>query len=170
MGRATAADSASPAAKKDQQRTRRHSTPRFKRRSPDSAENYNWLSGQQAPEEEAQVAAVSVLLSFVPYQILKCRERYVENNLYEIQRIIAQESPCRRSIHTRADNAVILQSQFWHLPDSHTNPCILIWHVINANTLAQHVRFVELPSGFDSGPRRVVVFFYNWTVVMEKSS
>jgi hypothetical protein len=71
---------------------------------------------------------------------------------------------------TRADNAVILQSQFSHLPDSYTDPCILIWHVINANTLAQHVRFVELPSGFDSGPCRVVVFFYNWTVVMEKSS
>ena len=42
------------------------------------------------------MAAVSVLLSFVPYQILKWTERYVENNLNEIQRIIAQESPCRR--------------------------------------------------------------------------
>jgi len=50
----------------------------FQRRSPDSAEDYDWLSGQQAPEEEAQVAAVSGLLSFVPFQILKWTERYVE--------------------------------------------------------------------------------------------
>jgi hypothetical protein len=96
MSRAIAANSASPAAKKQQQRTGRHRTPCFKRRSPDSAEDYNWLSGQQAPEEEAQVAVVSGLLSFVPYQTLKWTERYVENNLNEIQRIIAQESPCRR--------------------------------------------------------------------------
>ncbi len=43
----------------------------FQRRLPDSAEDYDWLSGQQAPEEEAQVAAVSVFLSFVPCQMLK---------------------------------------------------------------------------------------------------
>ena len=56
------------------------------------------------------------------------------------------------------------------LPDSCTDPCILIWHVINANTFAQHVRFLELSSGFDSGSRSVVVFFYNRPVVMEKAS
>ena len=39
-----------------------------------------------------------------------------------------------------------------------TDTCILIWHVINANTFAQHVRFEELPSGFDSGSRGMVVF------------
>jgi hypothetical protein len=39
-----------------------------------------------------------------------------------------------------------------------TDTCILIWHVMNANTFAQHVRFEELPSGFDSGSRGVVVF------------
>ena len=50
----------------------------FQRRLPDSAGDYDWLSGQQAPEEEAQVAAVSGLLSFVPFQILKWTERYVE--------------------------------------------------------------------------------------------
>ena len=70
MGRATAAESPCEA-KKGQQRAERHRTPCFKRRLPDSAEDYDWLSGQQAPEEEAQAAAVSGFLSFVPFQILK---------------------------------------------------------------------------------------------------
>ena len=50
----------------------------FQRRLPDSAEDYDWLSGQQAPGEEAQVAAVLGLLFFVPFQILEWTERYVE--------------------------------------------------------------------------------------------
>jgi hypothetical protein len=45
---------------------------------PDSAEDYDWLSGQQAPEAGAQAVVVSVFLSFVPFQILKWTERYVE--------------------------------------------------------------------------------------------
>ena len=56
-----------------------------------------------------------------------------------------------------------------HLLGCYSHPCILIWHVINANTLAQHVRFKELPSGFDSGSPGVVVVFYNRPVVMEKA-
>jgi hypothetical protein len=51
---------------------------RVAKRLPDSAEDYDWLSGQQAPEEEAQAVVVSVFLSFVPFQILKRTERYVE--------------------------------------------------------------------------------------------
>ena len=43
----------------------------FQRRLPDSAEDYDWLSGQQGPEEEAQAVVVSVFLSFVPFQIPK---------------------------------------------------------------------------------------------------
>ena len=52
----------------------------FQRRLPDSAKDYDWLSGQQAPEEEAQAVAVSVsvFLSFVPFQILKRTKRCVE--------------------------------------------------------------------------------------------
>jgi hypothetical protein len=50
----------------------------FERRLPDFAEDYNWLSGQQALEEEAQAVVVSVFLFFVPSQILKWTERYVE--------------------------------------------------------------------------------------------
>ena len=106
---------------------------------------------------------VSVFLSFVPFQILKRMERYV-------QTFNADIFPRRRFGKTATKLCSSPSCQNTHLPDSHTNPCILIWHVINANTLAQHVRFVELPSGFDSGPRRVVVVFYNRTVVMEKSS
>ena len=55
------------------------------------------------------------------------------------------------------------------LPDSYRT-CVLIYHVINANTLTQHVRFLELSSGFDSSSRGVVVFFYNRAVVMEKAA
>jgi hypothetical protein len=77
MGRATAADSASREAKRSSAR-RATQDAVFQRRLPDSAEDYDWPSGQQAPEEEAQVAAVSGLLSFVPFQILKWTERYVE--------------------------------------------------------------------------------------------
>ena len=110
---------------------------------------------------------VSVFLSFVPFPILKRTGRYVQtfdaNN-------ISKDGDLGKSPKTATKLCSSPSCQNTHLPDSHTNPCILIWHVINANTLAQHVRFVELPSGFDSGPRRVVVFFYNWTVVMEKSS
>ncbi|MEY2603974.1 MAG: hypothetical protein QOH31_1763 [Verrucomicrobiota bacterium] len=69
MGRATAADSASREAKKEQHRAEQDAV--FQRRLPDSAEDYDWLSGQQAPEEEAQAVVVSVFLSFVPFQILK---------------------------------------------------------------------------------------------------
>jgi hypothetical protein len=44
----------------------------FQRRLPDPAEDYDWLSDQQAlEEEEAQVAVVSEFLFFVPFQILK---------------------------------------------------------------------------------------------------
>ena len=43
----------------------------FERRLPDFAADYDWLSGQQAPEEEAQAVVVSVFLFFVPSQILK---------------------------------------------------------------------------------------------------
>ncbi len=43
------------------------------------------------------MAAVSVFLSFVPFQILKRTEGYVENDLYKIQRIIAQSSPYRQA-------------------------------------------------------------------------
>ena len=55
------------------------------------------------------------------------------------------------------------------LPDSYRSlysdlPCDKRQH------LAQHVHFEELPSGFDSGSRSVVVFFYNRPVVMEKAS
>ena len=50
----------------------------FQRRLPDSAKDYDWLSGEQAPEEEAQAVAVSVFLSFVPFQILKRTKRCVE--------------------------------------------------------------------------------------------
>jgi len=114
------------------------------------------------------VAAVSGLLSFVPFQILNGRSGMSRHNLYKIQRITLKSRPAGGFDHTRADNAVILPSQFSH-SDSYTDPCILIWHVINANTLTQHVRFEELPSGFDSGSRRVVVFFYDRAVVMEKS-
>jgi hypothetical protein len=70
MGRATGADSASRGAK----RAAAHKATQdavFQRRLPDSAEDYDRLSGQQAPEEEAQVAAGSDFLSFVPFQILK---------------------------------------------------------------------------------------------------
>jgi hypothetical protein len=59
-------------------------------------------------------------------------------------------------------------SQNTHLPDT-TDACIPTCHVINAKTLAQHVCFEELPSGFDSGSLGVVVFFYNRPVVMEKA-
>jgi hypothetical protein len=45
---------------------------------PDSPEDYDWLSGQQALEEEAQAAAVSGFLSFVPFQILKWTTQHVE--------------------------------------------------------------------------------------------
>lgn len=50
----------------------------FQRRLQDAAEDYDWLSGQQAPEEEVQAVVVSVFLSFVPFQILKWTKRYVE--------------------------------------------------------------------------------------------
>ena len=50
----------------------------FQRRLPDSAKDYDWLSGEQAPEE-AQAVAVSVFLFlFVPFQILKRTKRCVE--------------------------------------------------------------------------------------------
>jgi hypothetical protein len=87
---------------------------------------------------------------------------------------------------TEAGNAAILESQFSGDLDRKnrrempagcrartrifrilTDTCIPICHVINAKTLAQHVHFEELPSGFDSGSRGVVVFFYNRAVVME---
>ena len=64
--------------KKRQQRAKRYLTPCFKRRLPDSAEDYDWLSSQQAPAEEAQAAVVSGFLSFVPFQILKWTRRDVE--------------------------------------------------------------------------------------------
>jgi hypothetical protein len=43
----------------------------FQRRLPDSAEDYDRLSGQLAPEEEAQAVVVSVFLFFVPFQTFK---------------------------------------------------------------------------------------------------
>jgi len=55
-----------------------------------------------------------------------------------------------------------------HLPDAYRELC-LICDVINARGLVQHVRFEELPSGFDSSSRGVVVFFYNRAVVTEKA-
>ena len=103
---------------------------------------------------------VSVFLSFVPFQILECTERYVETYLYERKELSLKNGSAAGFDHIRADNAVVLS-------DTYTDSCILIWHVINANTLAQHVRFEELPSGFDSGSRRVVVFFYNRAALME---
>jgi hypothetical protein len=57
---------------------------------PDSAEDYDWLSGQQAPEEEAQAAAVSGFLSFVPFQILKWTRQH------------SREIICRRSKKNRS--------------------------------------------------------------------
>ena len=42
------------------------------------------------------MAAVSGLLSFVPFQILNGRSGMSRHNLYKIQKIIAQESPYRR--------------------------------------------------------------------------
>ena len=78
MGRATAADSAPRVAKTEQQRTERHRTPCFKGVCRTLAEDYEWLSGQQAPEEEVQAVVVSVFLSFVPFQILKRTTQHVE--------------------------------------------------------------------------------------------
>ena len=111
---------------------------------------------------------VSVFLFFVPFPILKRMERYVQTFNADIfpRRRFGEE----KSTKTGRKLCSSPSCRNTHLPDRYTNPCILIWHVINANTLAQHVRFEELPSGFNSGPRRVVVFFYNRTVVMEKSS
>jgi hypothetical protein len=94
MGTTTAADSASRKAKRSSS-AQSDTDAVFQRRLPDSAEGYDWLSGQQAPEEEAQAVVVSVFLSFVPFQILKWTERHVETYLYKIQRIIAQDSPYR---------------------------------------------------------------------------
>jgi hypothetical protein len=59
----------------------------FERRLPDPAADYDRLSGQQAPEEEAQVAAVSVFLSFVPCQMLKrTGQRSRENNFHCVRK------------------------------------------------------------------------------------
>ena len=47
------------------------------RRSPDCAEIYDWLKpSRPLKEEEAQAAAVSDFLSFVPSQILKQTRQY----------------------------------------------------------------------------------------------
>jgi hypothetical protein len=46
-----------------------------------------------------------------------------------------------------------------HLPDAYRELC-LICDVIDARVLVQHVRFEELPSGFASSLRGVVVFFH----------
>ena len=54
----------------------------FQRRLPDPVEDYDRLSGQQAPEEEAQVAAASVFLFFVPFQILKRTRRHSREIIY----------------------------------------------------------------------------------------
>jgi hypothetical protein len=77
MGRATAADSASREAKR---RSAQGDTGRamFQKRLLDSAEDYDRLNGQLAPEGEAQAVVVSVFLFFVPFQTLKWTERYVE--------------------------------------------------------------------------------------------
>ena len=76
----------------------------------------------------------------------------------------------------RLDRKNRQELQVWNLPlpqNTHlpgtTDACNLICHVIHAKTLAQHVRFEELPSGFDSGSPGVVVFFYNRSVVLEKA-
>jgi hypothetical protein len=78
MGRATAARFSLARSKKGAAARRATQDAVFQRRLPDSAEDYDWPSGQQAPEEEAQAVVVSVFLSFVPFQILKWTERYVE--------------------------------------------------------------------------------------------
>jgi hypothetical protein len=55
-----------------------HRTPFFKRRSRDHSEDCDSLVISGPLTEEAQVAAVLGLLSFVPFQILKWTRRYVE--------------------------------------------------------------------------------------------
>jgi hypothetical protein len=60
-----------------QQGAEPHTTPDFKGVSRTTLKLYDRLSGQQAPAEAAQ-AVVSVFLSFVPFQILKRKKRYVE--------------------------------------------------------------------------------------------
>jgi hypothetical protein len=78
MGRATAARFSLARSKKGAAAHRATKDAVFQRRLPDSAEDYDWLSGQQAPEAGALAVVVSVFLSFVPFQILKWTERYVE--------------------------------------------------------------------------------------------
>ena len=78
MGRATAARFSLARSKEGATAHRATKDAVFQWRLPDSAEGYDWLSGQQAPEEGAQAVVVSGLLFFVPFQILKWTERSVE--------------------------------------------------------------------------------------------
>ena len=54
-----------------QQYAERRRTPHFKRRSQDDAEDCDWLVPSRPLKEEAQVAAVSDFLSFVPFEIFR---------------------------------------------------------------------------------------------------
>ena len=96
MGRATAADSASSEAKKEQQRTDRHRTPCFKGVRQTLLKITTGLMASRPLRRRLRWRRCRVFFPLCHSKSLNGRSAMSRHNLYKIQRIIAQESPYRR--------------------------------------------------------------------------
>jgi hypothetical protein len=92
IGRAQRQNPASREAKKGQQCTESRRTPCFKGARRTTLKIYDWLAPSRSLREEAQVAAVSGFLSFVPFQILK----WTRQHSREVISIRSKKSAQRR--------------------------------------------------------------------------
>jgi hypothetical protein len=115
MGRATAADSVSREAKKEQQRTDRHRTPCFKGVCQTLLKITTGLVASRPLGRRLRWRRCRVFFSLCHSKSLNGRSGMSRHYLYKIQRITLKSRPAGGFDHTTADNAVILQSQFSRL-------------------------------------------------------